>query len=106
VVKSGGEWISTPTLEGALMAHPAVAEAAVIGVGDERWGERPLAVVAFHPGSSATPEELREFMTPRMARWWLPERIEIVETLPKTAVGKFDKVALRRHFTAPIGAGS
>ena len=106
MVKSGGEWISTPALEGALMAHPAVAEAAVIGVVDEQWGERPLAVVAFHPGSSAAPDELREFMAPRMARWWLPERIEIVDAVPKTAVGKFDKVALRRDFTAPIGADS
>jgi fatty-acyl-CoA synthase len=106
VVKSGGEWISTPVLEGALMAHPAVAEAAVIGVSDAKWGERPLAVVAFHPGSSATADELREFIARHVARWWLPERIEIVESVAKTTVGKFDKVALRRTFTAPIGADS
>jgi fatty-acyl-CoA synthase len=85
------------------MAHPAVAEAAVIGVDDDKWGERPLAVVAFHTATSATPDELREFVAPHLARWWLPERIEIVEALPKTAVGKFDKVALRRTFTTPTG---
>jgi fatty-acyl-CoA synthase len=106
VVKSGGEWISTPAIEGALMAHPAVAEAAVIGVTDDHWGERPLAVVAFHPGSTATSDELREFIAPHMARWWLPERIEFVPALPRTAVGKFDKVALRRAFASTIGADS
>ncbi|MFF4596708.1 long-chain-fatty-acid--CoA ligase [Amycolatopsis sp. NPDC001319] len=100
LIKSGGEWISTPALESALAAHPAVAEAAVVGVTDERWGERPLAVIAFHPGTSATPDELREFLLPRVARWWLPERIEIVAAVPTTAVGKFDKVALRRTFTS------
>jgi fatty-acyl-CoA synthase len=106
VVKSGGEWISTPVIEGALMAHPAVAEAAVIGVTDDHWGERPLAVVVFHPGSTATSDELREFIAPHMARWWLPERIEFVPALPRTAVGKFDKVALRRAFPSTIGADS
>jgi fatty-acyl-CoA synthase len=101
VVKSGGEWISTPALENALMDHPAVAEAAVVAVADERWTERPLAVVAFRPGATATPEELREFLAPKVARWWLPERIEIVEAIPKTAVGKFNKRALRGRFDAP-----
>ncbi|MCW2635917.1 MAG: AMP-dependent synthetase and ligase [Blastococcus sp.] len=98
VVKSGGEWISTPALESALMDHPAVAEAAVVGVADEKWTERPLAVVAFRPGATATPQELREFITPKVARWWVPERIEIVEAIPKTAVGKFNKRVLRDQF--------
>jgi fatty-acyl-CoA synthase len=106
VVKSGGEWISTPALEGALMAHPAVAEAAVIGIGDPKWGERPLAVVAFRDGLAATADELRTFIAPRLARWWLPDRIEFVEAIPKTAVGKFNKVALRQTFEAPMGADS
>ncbi|MGK5171175.1 long-chain-fatty-acid--CoA ligase [Geodermatophilus sp. CPCC 205761] len=101
LVKSGGEWISTPELESALMDHPAVAEAAVVAVADEKWTERPLAVVAFRPGTTATPEELREFIAPKVARWWLPERIEIVEAIPKTAVGKFNKLALRQQYDTP-----
>ncbi|MGH3161844.1 MAG: long-chain-fatty-acid--CoA ligase [Streptosporangiaceae bacterium] len=99
LVKSGGEWISTPKLESALMDHPAVAEAAVIAVADEKWTERPLAVVTFRPGATATPDELREFIATKVARWWLPERIEIVEVIPKTAVGKFNKRALRGQFS-------
>lgn len=106
LVKSGGEWISTPTLESALMAHPAVAEAAVIAIPDEKWTERPLAVVALRPGMTVTAEDLRAFIAPHVAKWWLPERIEFVGTLPKTAVGKFDKVALRKHFVAKGGSAS
>jgi len=98
LVKSGGEWISTVALENALMGHPAVAEAAVIAVPDEKWSERPLAVVVFREGQSATPEELREFLAPHFAKWWLPERFEVVEEIPKTAVGKFRKTALRDQF--------
>ncbi|MGH3236172.1 MAG: AMP-binding enzyme, partial [Streptosporangiaceae bacterium] len=98
LVKSGGEWISTPELESALMDHPAVAEAAVVAIADEKWTERPLAVVVFRPGATATPDELREFIAPKVARWWLPERIEIVKAIPKTAVGKFNKRALREQF--------
>jgi fatty-acyl-CoA synthase len=97
--KTGGEWISTVALENALMGHPAVAEAAVIAVPDERWSERPLAVVVFREGCSATTDELREFLAPHFAKWWLPERFEMVEEIPKTAVGKFRKTALREQFT-------
>jgi fatty-acyl-CoA synthase len=100
LVKSGGEWISTPALENALMAHPAVAEAAVIAVADAKWTERPLAVIALRPGMTVTADELRAFAAPQVARWWLPERFAFVEALPKTAVGKFDKVALRQRFAA------
>jgi fatty-acyl-CoA synthase len=100
IVKSGGEWISTPLLEGALMAHPAVAEAAVIGVPDPKWGERPLAVVTLRPGAAATADELRAFLDGKVARWQVPERIEFTEAIPKTAVGKLDKVALRKTFDA------
>ncbi len=98
VIKSGGEWISSVELENALMAHPAVAEAAVIAIPDPKWDERPLAAVALKPGESTTPEELREFLAPQFAKWWLPERIEFVEEIPKTSVGKFRKTELREMF--------
>jgi fatty-acyl-CoA synthase len=98
VIKSGGEWISSVELENALMGHPAVAEAAVIAVPDEKWAERPLAAVVLRPGASATPDELREFIAPSFAKWWLPERIEFVDEIPKTSVGKFKKTALREQF--------
>jgi len=98
VIKSGGEWISSVELENALMGHPAVAEAAVIAVPDDRWSERPLAAVVLHDGASATAEELREFLAPRFAKWWLPDRIEFVDEIPKTSVGKFRKTALREQF--------
>ena len=98
LVKSGGEWISTVALENALMGHPAVAEAAVIAVPDEKWAERPLAVVVLKEGASATDDELREFLAPNFAKWWLPDRFEFVEEIPKTAVGKFRKTALREQF--------
>jgi fatty-acyl-CoA synthase len=98
LVKSGGEWISTPALESALMAHPAVAEAAVIAIADEKWAERPLAVVVLRSGMTASADDLRSFITPHVARWWLPERFEFVDALPRTAVGKFDKITLRKKF--------
>jgi fatty-acyl-CoA synthase len=95
VIKSGGEWISSVDLENALMAHPEVAEAAVIGVPDERYDERPLACVVRKPGSTVGATELRAFLEGRVARWWLPERFAFVEEIPKTSVGKFDKKVLR-----------
>ena len=100
LVKSGGEWISTVALENALMGHPAVAEAAVIAVPDEKWQERPLAVVVLKPGASASEEELCAHLAPHFAKWWLPDRFEFVEEIPKTAVGKFRKTALREQFAA------
>jgi fatty-acyl-CoA synthase len=98
VIKSGGEWISSVELENALMAHPAVAEAAVIAMPHPKWDERPLAVVVWKPGQSATPEELRDFLAPQFAKWWLPDRVEIVDEIPKTSVGKFRKTELRDLF--------
>jgi fatty-acyl-CoA synthase len=98
VIKSGGEWISSVDLENALMAHPAVAEAAVVAIPDEKWSERPLAAVVLAPGATATPDELREFLAPRFAKWWLPDRFEFVDEIPKTSVGKFRKTALRERF--------
>jgi fatty-acyl-CoA synthase len=106
LVKSGGEWISTPALESALMAHPAVAEAAVIAIPDEKWTERPLAVVALRPGMNASAEELHAFIATHVAKWWVPERIEFVDALPKTAVGKFDKITLRKQFATWISNAS
>jgi fatty-acyl-CoA synthase len=98
VIKSGGEWISSVELEGHLMAHPAVAEAAVVGVPDDHWGERPLGVVVPAPGSPAAPDELRGFLAERVADWQLPEQWAYVPEIPKTSVGKFDKKALRRAY--------
>jgi fatty-acyl-CoA synthase len=95
VIKSGGEWISTVELENAIMAHPDVVEAAVIGVPDERWDERPLACVVIKEGSEATAEQLRAFLADRMAKWWVPERWAFIKEVPKTSVGKFDKKVLR-----------
>jgi acyl-CoA synthetase (AMP-forming)/AMP-acid ligase II len=100
VIKSGGEWISSVELENALMAHPAVAEAAVIAVPDEKWGERPLAAVVLREGAAATADELREFLAPKFAKWWVPDRFEFVDEIPKTSVGKFLKTALRERFAS------
>ena len=95
VIKSGGEWISTVELENAIMAHPDVIEAAVIGVPDERWDERPLACVVLRDSSTTTAEQLRLFLADRVAKWWLPERWAFIKEVPKTSVGKFDKKVLR-----------
>jgi fatty-acyl-CoA synthase len=93
VIKSGGEWISSVDLESALMAHPAVVEAAVIAVPDERWSERPFACVVAAEGTEA--DELTEFLAARFERWWLPDGFAFIAEIPKTSVGKFDKKALR-----------
>ena len=96
VVKSGGEWISTLELEGAILTHPAVREVAVIAVPDERWGERPMACVVLVPGQSATPEELREHLSSQgVVKWWLPDHWVFVDEVPRTSVGKYDKKLLR-----------
>jgi fatty-acyl-CoA synthase len=107
VIKSGGEWISSVALENALMGHPAVAEAAVIAIPDEKWQERPLAVVVLREGETATADDLRSFLEPNFAKWWLPDRYEFVAEIPKTGVGKFRKTALRDQFAkAPVATGS
>jgi len=97
VVKSGGEWISTLELEAAILTHPAVREAAVIAVPDERWGERPLACVALVPGQTASPEELRAHLAGRVVKWWMPEQWAFVDHVPRTSVGKHDKKLLRER---------
>jgi fatty-acyl-CoA synthase len=98
VIKSGGEWISSMELENALMAHPEVMEAAVIGVPDEKWGERPLAAVVVRDGSSATAADLRDFLSGKMPRWQLPERWSFISEVPKTSVGKFAKTRIRESY--------
>lgn len=95
VIKSGGEWISSVELEGEVMAHPDVFEAAVIAVPDARWDERPLVCVVTGEGSTVTPADLLEHLNGRVSRWWLPERWSFVDAIPKTSVGKFDKKTLR-----------
>ena len=98
VIKSGGEWISSVELEGELMAHPDVLEAAVVGVPDERWDERPLACVVLKEGAAGGVDDLKDFLAGRVAKWWLPERWSFIEEVPKTSVGKFDKKVLRARY--------
>lgn len=99
VIKSGGEWISSVLLENALMAHPAVAEAAVVAVADPKWQERPLACVVLREGQSAGAGELRDFLAPQFPKWWLPDDFAFLEAIPKTSAGKFLKSALREQFS-------
>jgi len=99
LIKSGGEWISSVDLENALMAHSAVAEAAVIAVPDERWGERPLAVVVARDGAEASADALRTHLAQDFAKWQLPERVEYVDAIPRTATGKWKKTVLREQFS-------
>jgi fatty-acyl-CoA synthase len=95
VIKSGGEWISSVELENAVMAHPAVAEAAVIGIPDEKWDERPLVALVPAEGQQVTAAELREFLADKVAKWQLPDYWAFIDEIPKTSVGKFDKKRLR-----------
>ena len=95
VIKSGGEWISSVELETALVGHPDVVEATVVGVPDERWQERPLALVVMKQGAAATPDDLQSFLAARVARWWVPERWAFVGEIPKTSVGKYNKKVVR-----------
>ena len=104
MIKSGGEWISSVELENALMGHPAVAEAAVIAIPDAKWSERPLAAVVLKEGAAATADELREFLAPNFAKWWLPDCFEFIGEIPKTSVGKFRKIALRERFAGAEAA--
>jgi len=100
VIKSGGEWISSIDLENAIIDHPDVLEAAVIGVPDEKWDERPLACVVPRPGTQVTIEALRAHLAGRVAKWWIPERWAFIAEVPKTSVGKFDKKVLRARYAA------
>jgi fatty-acyl-CoA synthase len=105
LVKSGGEWISSVALENEIMAHPDVHEAAVIAVPDERWGERPLACVVPVSGRTVDERELRAYLTGRIASWWIPEQVWVVDEIPKTSTGKFAKTVLRARASARGAAG-
>ncbi|WP_332681722.1 long-chain-fatty-acid--CoA ligase [Bosea sp. (in: a-proteobacteria)] len=98
VIKSGGEWISSIDLENLAIGHPDVAEAAVIGVAHPKWDERPLLVIVPKPGRAPGKEEMLAFMTGKVAKWWLPDDVVLVEAIPHTATGKIQKTALREMF--------
>jgi fatty-acyl-CoA synthase len=98
VIKSGGEWISSVELENLLAGSPAVLEAAVIGIPDEKWTERPLAVVVLR--GDATPEQLADYLQGKVATWQIPENWTFIDEVPKTSVGKFDKKVLRARYAA------
>jgi fatty-acyl-CoA synthase len=98
VIKSGGEWISSIDLENAAVGHPAVQEAAVIGIPHSKWQERPLLVVVKKKGAETGREALLEFLAGKVAKWWLPDDVVFVDSLPHTATGKLQKMALRETF--------
>src|SRR3954466_7859493 len=104
LVKSGGEGISSVELENVVMAHPKVMEAAVVAVPDEEWGERPCACVVPCEGEQLDAVELRSFLSERVAKWWIPDRIEFIDEVPKTSVGKFDKKVLRKRLAEEAAA--
>jgi fatty-acyl-CoA synthase len=98
MIKSGGEWISSVDLENALMAHPAVREAAVVAVPHPKWDERPLAVVVLKPGAAVAQGELREFLAVKFAKWQLPDAFVVADEIPRTSVGKSMKIKLREQY--------
>jgi fatty-acyl-CoA synthase len=102
LIKSGGEWISSVNLEGLIMGHPQVLEAAVIGVPDPKWQERPVAYVVPKPDfkDTLTKEDIIAYLEPKIAKWWLPEEVIMIDAVPKTSVGKFDKKVLRAQHAA------
>ncbi|WP_424192162.1 3-(methylthio)propionyl-CoA ligase [Ampullimonas aquatilis] len=102
VIKSGGEWISSITLENLAMGHPAVQEAAVIGCSHEKWNERPVLLVVKKPGVVVTEAELLAFYEGKIARWWLPDAVIFVDSLPHTATGKLLKMALRKQYESVL----
>jgi acyl-CoA synthetase (AMP-forming)/AMP-acid ligase II len=98
IVKSGGEWISSIDLENAAMAHPAIAEAAVIGLPHPKWSERPFMVVVLKDGETASKDDILDFLRPKVAKWWLPDDIAFADALPHSATGKLQKTKLREQF--------
>ena len=98
VIKSGGEWISSIDLENLAVGHPAVAEAAVIGVYHPKWDERPLLIIQLKQGQKATREDILKFMEGKIAKWWMPDDVAFVDGIPHTATGKILKTALREQF--------
>ena len=98
LIKSGGEWISSLDIENALSGHPAVQEAAVIAIPHPKWGERPLAVIVLKPGATASEQELRDYLAPKFAKFWLPDAFAFVAEIPRTSTGKMMKAKLREQF--------
>ncbi|MBS0614551.1 MAG: AMP-dependent synthetase, partial [Proteobacteria bacterium] len=98
VIKSGGEWISSIDMENLLIGHPAVRDAAVVGIPHAKWQERPLALVVLKPGHEATVEQLHAHLASTFAKWQLPDQILFVEAIPKTSVGKNDKKRMRAEY--------
>jgi fatty-acyl-CoA synthase len=111
VIKSGGEWISSVDLENAIMSHPKILEAAVIGLTHSKWDERPVAYAVARPEfkGQVTQEEIIDFLKDKVAKWWLPDEVRFIDEVPKTSVGKFDKKVLRasavpiKESAAPAG---
>jgi len=98
VIKSGGEWISSLDVENEIMAHPEIAEATVVGLEHEKWQERPVAFIVLREGSELTPDLIKEFLTPRIAGWWMPDEVVFIDEIPKTGTGKFDKKVVRAKY--------
>jgi fatty-acyl-CoA synthase len=98
IIKSGGEWISSIDLENVAIAHPKIAEAAVIGVRHPKWDERPLLIVVLKPGQSADKAEILGFLEDKIAKWWMPDDVVFVDEIPHTATGKIQKLTLRQRF--------
>ena len=105
VIKSGGEWISSLEIESAVSMHPKVALAAAIGVPHEKWQERPALFLTLKPGETAEPDEFIEFLTSRIAKWWLPDAVYFLDEIPVGATGKVDKKKLRVICGEMAGAG-
>jgi fatty-acyl-CoA synthase len=99
VIKSGGEWISSIEIENTAMGHPAIAEAAVIGVYSEKWTERPLLIVVKNKDQKLSKEEIMTFMDGKIAKWWIPDDVVFIDEIPHTATGKIKKTALREQFS-------
>jgi fatty-acyl-CoA synthase len=98
VIKSGGEWISSIEIENIAVGHPAVAEAAVIGIAHPKWDERPLLIAVLKPGKIASREDLLHYLEGRIARWWMPDDVIFVGEIPHTATGKIQKTTLRERY--------
>jgi len=98
VIKSGGEWISSIEIENLAVGHPAIAEAAVIGVRHPKWDERPLLIVVVKPGQTTSKKAILEYLSDKIAKWWLPEEVVFLDQIPHTATGKIQKSQLRERF--------
>jgi len=106
LIKSGGEWISSVELENAIMGHPDIVEAAVVGVAHDKWDERPLACIVVREGATMDRDTLVAFLSGKVAKWWLPDDVIVIDAVPKTSVGKFDKKVLRERFRDHLVGGA